>query len=172
MKHRLVLVLLLLISCVCREPLFAQTRLDIAFEGPWLFYREPAFALVGGSTVPALIAVSPQVLGHFSPIFSTGDGITLNPGIYCVAFDGACAKSNMTTLTNDGYPDPGLLKVSKGSWNWTSLSSAYVLILPMPDSYSADGKYTITLHSAFPRQNVPSPSTSSLHLQLVFSCTT
>jgi len=157
MTNRLILTLLFLANCISAQHTLAQNRLDIAFEGPWLFYQAPAFAFNGG-TFPALIAVAPQLSDHFPPTFSTGDDVNFDIGTYCVGFNATCKTNNATTLNKDGYTDPSLLHVNKGNWDWTSLPSAYVLVVPLPDSYSADGQYSITLQSSFPKPNTVYPT--------------
>ena len=145
----------------CSLQAVSQQHLDIAFEGPWLFYQESAFAVDNSKHVPALIAIAPTVLGHFPPTFSTGDGFAFDPGVYCVGFDGACTLNNLTSMVPGDYPPMGLLPVSKpANWDWRTLGSAYVLILPIPNSSSADGQYAMTLHAKFPAANSPSPVTS------------
>ncbi len=170
MKTRLIRAFALFALTFLHHALLAQPRLDIAFEGPWVFYQEPKFALGDGKTLPALIAVAPVTMSHFPPTFSTGDGFSLDAGIYCVGFDGACKINNLSALTKDGYADPSLLQTSKGTFNWALLQSDYVLILPMPDSYSADGQYAITLHQNFPSQgggaNPGKPATPAIGIEL------
>lgn len=146
----------------CSRPVFSQQHLDIAFEGPWLFYLEPAFAIDSSNRTPALIAIAPAVLGHFPPTFSTGDGFAFDPGVYCVGFEDVCTLNNLTSMVPGDYPPTGLLPVHKpASWDWRSLSSAYVLILPIPNSDSADGQYAMTLHAKFPTASSPSSPITS-----------
>lgn len=148
---------------LCCEPFaFSQQHLDIAFEGPWLFFEEPSFALDNaGHTSPALIAIAPEVLHHFPATFSAGDGFPFDPGVYCVGFGGACSLSTIAALPPGDYPPAGLVPVKKPAhWDWRAITSAYVLILPMPSSHSADGQYPMTFHAAFPTASTPSPVTS------------
>jgi len=154
----------------CRPSAFSQQHLDIAFEGPWLFYAEPAFAVDNsGATSGALIAIAPKVLGHFPPTFSTGDGFAFDTGIYCVGFDGACRLNNLLSLGSGDYPPHGLLPVNKPKgWDWRTINSAYVLILPIPNSSSADGQYQMTLHKTFPTPQLPSTPTSQGSFALGF----
>jgi hypothetical protein len=165
MKTRTISAFLLLALLHCSPFAFSQQHLDITFDGPWLFYRESAFALnnTGTTTGPALIAIAPIVLGHFPPTFSTGDGFQVAPaGIYCVGFNGVCSMNNLTTLPPGDYPPAGLVPVNKPTgWDWRTLTSAYVLILPMPNSGSADGQYPMTLHATFPTPATPSPVTTT-----------
>jgi hypothetical protein len=167
MKNSPIFAFLLLVLLNCSPLALCQQHLDITFEGPWLFYQERAFVLNStGTTIttgPALIAIAPIVLGHFPPTFSTGDGFQIAPaGIYCVGFEGVCSMNNLTTLPPGDYPPAGLVPVNKpAGWDWRALTSAYVLILPMPNSDSADGQYPMTLHATFPTPATPSPVTSS-----------
>jgi hypothetical protein len=159
-------------------PAFPQHRFDVSFEGPWIFYQAPNFMLADGTPSTVLVAIAPQVLGHRHPLFSAGDGAPVDKyGIYCVGFDGVCApKSVKPKLDHDGYPDPSPVAVYKPAigWDWTAMrSSAYVFILPMPDSYSADGQYYMTFQSTFPTAgNDPVTTESGMHsigIQLHYS---
>lgn len=152
----------ILVLLSCQPSAFSQQHLDIAFEGPWLFYEEPAFVLDNaGHTSPALVAIAPDVLHHFPATFSTGDGFPFDTGVYCVGFGGACSLDNIPALRPGDYPPAGLVPVKKPAhWDWRTLTSAYVLILPMPNSHSADGQYSMTFHATFPTAGTPSPVTS------------
>jgi hypothetical protein len=156
-------------------PAFSQGRFDIALEGPWIFYHESSFQFTDGTTTKnptaALIAVAPQVPGHYDLAFSTGTGFTNTPGVYCVGFDQACMSSlqQNTPNPNDPYPNPPFVPVPTGNWDWTNLPvanpplvpAAYVLIIPMPNSWSADGESPYNTAIAFPPKNTPAPSSTS-----------
>ena len=151
----------ILVLLSCQPWAFSQQHLDITFEGPWLFYQESGFVVDNSTKSAALIAIAPVVPGHFPPTFSTGDGFIFDPGVYCLGFEGACSLSNLGSLVPGDYPAHGLLPVNKpGFWDWRVAQSAYVLILPVPDSVSADGQYPMTLHAKFPTANAPSAVTS------------
>jgi hypothetical protein len=187
MKTRARYLFFVIAVLCCRPSAFCQQHLDIAFEGPWLFYQEPAFAVDNsGAKSAALIAIAPFVLGHLPATFSTGDGFPFDPGVYCVGFDGACSLTNLLSMGSGDYPPHGLLPVNKpAGWDWRTTKSAYVLILPIPNSSSADGQYQVTLHKTFPTLQAPSQPTShgsyalGLHLHYpkgpqtvsLFSCT-
>lgn len=167
MKFRTRYALLSLAALFLASPSFGQ-KLDVAFEGPWLFYVEPSFPN-GATTSPVLVAFAPPVAGHIVPIFSAGDGTDISTlGIFCVTFDGACKPNSTTTLNKDGYAPPLPIAVSKPSgWSWMSYaSSAYVFVLPMPDSYSNDGLYPTTFQTSFPTPSSP-PSTYTPTLQSI-----
>jgi len=162
MKARMTAGLWFLFVLCCAVSAFAQNRLDIALEGPWIFYKEPKFTTTAGTST-VLIAIAPKVKGHYPLVFGTGNGFLVDPGVYCVGFGNNCTPNALTNLAWDGYVDPSPVQVSKpAGWDWTTLGSvAYVLILPMPDSYSADGQYSMSFQSAFPKPGVPGPTTAS-----------
>jgi len=153
MKTRAMVTLMFVAMLLCSTPSFAQQRLDITLEGPWAVYQEHNFPVTGGTTASVLVAIAPPVPGHNLPVFTTGDGATIgNFGIYCVAFDGTCKPNALTSLAWDGYPPPQLVGITTASgWNWADYAaSAYVLIFPMPDSFSSDGMYSTSFQSSFP----------------------
>lgn len=155
---RSLLVCIYVLSAIlcCSLPAVSQERFDIALEGPWIFYQENSFQLTDGTTTTshhALIAVAPQVPGHYPLVVSSGDGLTHSPGIYCVGFDQACmASQENAQIITDNYPPPLFVKITKGGYDWTSIptASAYVLIIPLPYSWSSDGQYDYSLMSTFP----------------------
>jgi hypothetical protein len=145
-------------------PAFAQLRLDVDIEGPWILYLDPGFKNQAGTATTVLVAIAPQVVGHNYPIFSAGTGgVVSHLGIYCVGFDGGCTPNNLAALSWDSYAKPAPELIAKpGSWDWTTLSSsAYVFILPVPNSYSSDGLYGITIQSTFPKIGTPATTTES-----------
>jgi hypothetical protein len=162
MRHRTNFAVTLLVCLLFVSPSFAQLKLDVVIEGPWLFYEEPAFPTTTG-TSPVLVAIAPKVLGHHPLFFSAGDGAQIPSGIYCVAFDGACKTNSIAKLDKDGYAKPIPVPVSKPvGWNWTGYTGdMYVLVLPMPDSYSSDGLYGMTFQSSFPSPTGPPTTTST-----------
>jgi hypothetical protein len=146
-----------------RDKASANLRLDIAMEGPWILYVQPNFKTAAGAST-VLIAVAPQVSGHYPPVFSAGDGGNYGVGVNCVAFDHVCIPhpTSATSLTHDGYADPSPVPLSQPSWNWSQFAqSAYVLILPMPDSVSADGKDSLTFQKVLPTGSSPNPPSTS-----------
>ena len=141
----------------------ANLRLDIAMEGPWIFYVQPNFKTAAGTST-VLIAVAPRVSGHYPPTFSAGDGGNFDVGVNCVAFDHVCIPhpTSVTSLAHDGYADPSPVPLSQPGWNWSQFAqSAYILILPMPDSFSADGKESLTFQMALPTSAAPNPSSTT-----------
>jgi len=59
-----------------------------------------------------------------------------------------------TQIINDNYPGQQIVPITKpmGGWGWTSIPTtrAYVLIIPLPYSWSSDGKYVYNTMSTFP----------------------
>lgn len=149
--------ILVCLFCTLSTSAQSSLRLDVDFEGPWLFYQQAGFS----GSQSALIAIAPNVPGHYPPTFSTGDGTTLNNGIYCLGFDSqTCTTTSVPTLDKDSYADPSLVPVYRpdSSWNWASLGTqGYVLILPMPDSYSSDGQFNVTFMAALTSPAMPDP---------------
>ena len=150
----------ILVLLCCQPSAFSQQHLDIAFEGPWLFYEEPAFALDNaGHTSPALVAIAPEVLHHFPATFRPGD-VSYLIRVSTAWVEAAHAiGTTFPALPLGDYPPAGLVPVEKPAhWGWRTLTSAYVLILPMPNSHSADGQYSMTFHATFLPQAHPVPS--------------
>jgi hypothetical protein len=158
-------------------PALSQERFDIAMEGPWIFYHENHFQLTDGATTTtydALIAVAPQVPGHYPLVFSSGNGLTYDPGVYCVGFDQACMTSltEVTPTPNDPYVPPQFVPIKQGNWDWKNLPAvpaAYVLIIPWPNSWSSDGQYDYSLMSSFPASigtHLPTPQHAAIGVQL------
>jgi hypothetical protein len=110
-----------------------------------------------------LVAIAPQVPGHNPLSFGAGNGAPIPAGIYCVAFDNSCQSNAITKLDPDGYKPPSPVGVSKpAGWDWTTYVKSYVILLPMPDSYSNNGLYPMTFQSSFPTSNgAPPPTTMS-----------
>jgi hypothetical protein len=143
---------------------FAQTRLDIMLEGPWILYTYHDNSFENGNTV--LIAITPGGVvdddagagpKYFHSIsVRTGDGYYIVlPGIYCLTFDSHCSRAGITTLDPDGYPAAAtpVNVQAPPSWAWMSLyrspTFATALILPMPDSYSTDGAWPMHFAPVF-----------------------
>jgi len=165
MKASILCVLLMLVASLSSvERTSASLRLDIAMEGPWVFYVQQNFK-TGAGTSSVLIAVAPQVSGHhYPPVISAGDGGNFGMGVNCVVFDTVCIPkiSTATALPHVGYADPSLVGLSQLGWNWNQYtSSAFVLILPMPDSISADGKEKLTFQKTLPTITSPNPPSTS-----------
>lgn len=156
-RYALAILMVLLFGA----PSFAQFKLDVVVEGPWLFYVEPKFPTTTG-TSPMLVAIAPQVVGHYPLSFGAGDGASIPPGIYCMAFGGTCQPGSATKLDPDGYEPPAPVPVTKPvGWDWKTYGgSSYVLILPMPDSYSNYGLYPRTFQSSYPVMGGPPPPTT------------
>jgi hypothetical protein len=155
-------LLLLFVSVWFPNASFGNQRLDVAMEGPWILYLQTNFPTAKGpSTV--LVAVAPKVDHHERPVFSAGDGAQFDPGMFCVVFDKVCIPkpTNSTSLTHDTYPDPNPIPLSKHAWDWKKYaSSAYILILPLPTYYSADGKESLTFQDALPTSTSPNAPSS------------
>lgn len=162
MKLRTRYTLAMLMVLLFGAPSFAQYKLDVLVEGPWLFYVEPNFPTTTG-TSPMLVVIAPQVLGHYPLSFGAGNGASIPPGIYCMAFGGTCQPGSATNLVPGGYEPPTPVPVKKPmGWDWKTYGgSSYVLILPMPDSYSNYGLYPRTFQSSFPAMGGPPPNTTS-----------
>src|SRR4051794_21005586 len=119
MKIRRMHLLVALASLCCTASVFGQ-RLDIAFEGPWVFYEDDSF-VNASEPAHAIIAMVPAHTNHRDPTFSTGDGFVIPwKGVYCVTFGTICAPKRATTaLGNDGYAPPNLLDVkAPAAVNW------------------------------------------------------
>lgn len=163
-------VLLLAASFSPVEKAFAEARLDIAMEGPWIFFVQPNFKTAAGSST-VLIAVAPPVSGHYLPVVGAGNGGQIpDYGLKCVVFDGVCIPkpAASSTLSHDGYADPYPIVLSQAGWNWSKVSSsAFVIILPMPDYISADGKESLTFQKALPTSAMPNaPSTPAANFAI------
>jgi hypothetical protein len=146
--------LLLALALVCTTTLaFADHRFDISVEGPWILYEFKQF----DGTNSMLVAIAPNVPGHYSPVFTTGDGASIPAGIYCVAlvgngFPGTCTPNGKSLPALVTYPQFSPLQVKvRGGIPWNSIqSTARVLILPMPDGISNDGiDPTLTFRTTF-----------------------
>jgi len=145
----------------------SQVRFDIAMEGPWIFYRYPSFD-PNDKTKIVLVAIAPQANNHLPPVFTTGDLGQMKPGIYClgVSDDGNtynCAINGNTLLQFAPYADPRPVAVYKPTdkWDYTTVTAvmpSYVIILPMPDLYSADGLEEMDFESDYPTPNNPTPT--------------
>lgn len=133
---------------------FAES-LDVALEGPWIYYEDSMFIDGTGKNINVLVLMAPWVPGHGDPIFSTGHGFNFHYGVYCVGFDDKfCAQSVVNTahLTSGPYPPLQFVHVkSQASWHWYSdiKPNAWYVILPMPDSASNDGVDNMTLDHKF-----------------------
>jgi hypothetical protein len=152
------------------EKALAEARLDIAMEGPWIFFVQSNFKTAAGPS-NVLIAVAPLVSGHYLPVVGAGNGGQITDyGLKCVVFDGVCIPKPTTAsaLSHDGYADPYPIVLSQAGWNWSKVSSsAFVIILPMPDYISADGKESLTFQKVIPTSAMPnSPSTSAANFAI------
>ncbi len=176
MKRRSMFVLSVVMLLGLCAPIFAQTySLDIAFEGPWIFYEEQQFKSRSPTgtdiSVPVLVAVSPSgataysmsphdVQDHHEAQMSTGEGYYIRSnGIYCLTFGDKCyPQLNGKSLTVDpqypaGSTKGAILQVPFGApgdttWPWQLQGVANrVLILPMPDSYHNDGVWPMRFRS-------------------------
>jgi hypothetical protein len=138
-------------------------RLDIALEGPWIFSVDSVVNSKAQS-VTVLIATAPVVPGHFPATFSTGDGVSVGPGVYCVGFDNQCAPQG---AKSPDWAHSLLVQAKKpAGWDWAHLNGAYVFILPIPNSFSNDGVYPMTLRPSFPKPAATKPEWHSIGIQL------
>ena len=164
MKSRLLFTAVFLMLACCAT-FGAGTEMDITLEGPWILY--PARIPTDGTGgTPVLIAAAPSANDsanntiYHTPMVSAGDGYMIpQNGLFCLTFVIVCAKDTSGKFTPDsGYFAPHLLPVTfrdpaKG-WDPYQLgSSAYVLILPMPDTYSNDGMWNMQFYSDFFKTN-------------------
>jgi len=168
--------MLAVISCAllsCRQAPAQGYQLDLTLEGPWMLYQDHGFLNTKGETVTALIAIAPSVmtvsqsaLQHQPPMLLAGDGFTVNEQISCVIFDGLCGGTALPTAVltpSAGYYPPTLISLNKSSssWHWYSsdlITKAYVVILPMPDSYSDDGTWPVRLSDTYSFSQQTSPA--------------
>lgn len=169
-RKRIFQICLLAVVLANTLPLFSQgQRFDIAMEGPWIFYQENNLQMtIGGTTSPysALIAIAPVVKGHYQMVFTSGSGLPVTPGFYCVGFGSPCSPSPKTVqqVGYDLYAPQSLVPIDKGNtWNWTSAIAGnnYVLILPLPNSLSSDGTYGYDLMKLLPAAPLPALPTTS-----------
>src|ERR1700677_390774 len=139
-------------------------HMDITMEGPWILHQARV-TNERGRIVSVLIAIAPitatadtlngEVKYHHLPQISAGDGFYIHKEflttahIFCLTFDTHCAPKRADSPTTDGYPDFQFLTMNLppgSSWNWVDASqNQAAFILPMPDSWSADGIW----HEAF-----------------------
>jgi hypothetical protein len=142
------------LSLLCSSVSVFGQQLDIALEGPWIYYVDQHFT--GGT---ALIAMAPNAPGHNPPTFTTGHGGVFSSvfGLYCLGHDGACAfgQQNNASLLKGSYAAHQLLPVQTlSNWNWYTWTTveqqqAWYVVLPMPDSVSNDGVDYMTLQGNF-----------------------
>jgi hypothetical protein len=159
-----VLVVLLALSL----PTAAQKKhVDISLRGPWIVYVDSSKSFADW---PVLIAMAPaaddSMYGHQPPTVSNGDAYVLgdpnqpyqptDSQIYCLTFDGKCARKGKSSLDFDDYPTPRPVPahIPKGQtrWDWVTPSRqryAPTLILPVPDNYSADTAWPMRFAPAF-----------------------
>ncbi len=145
MNSRAPSTLAFLALIICAATALAQNRFDVSIEGPWILYEFKNFD--GAHSM--LVAIAPEVPGHYPPVFTTGSGTAVGEGIYCVAFvgnafDGKCTPNGNTwPSSGTGTYDPThFVPVGiRGSIPWAALISEHVraFILPVPDSVSNDG---------------------------------
>ena len=139
MKQYVVSMMLWLAPICIAHSAFAQTRLDVSLEGPWILYEWKNFD--GHNSM--LLAMTPPVPGHYLPVFTTGDGLQIKkPGIYCVAFGATCTTIANVLTNPDPYPPTAFLPVHPygGQLSWATVqSNATTFLLPMPNSISNDG---------------------------------
>lgn len=139
MKQYVVFMMLSLAPICIAHSAFAQTRLDVSLEGPWILYEWKNFD--GHNSM--LLAMTPPVPGHYLPVFTTGDGLQIKkPGIYCVAFGATCTTIANVLTNPDPYPPTAFLPVHPygGQLSWATVqSNATTFLLPMPNSISNDG---------------------------------
>jgi hypothetical protein len=199
MNRLLISASLVLFACSmtgCRHK--PKNRLDIALEGPWVLYQETRFES-NGKHVTVLVAIAPNGaidykdvgsvvqytsdgLHHRPPQISTGDGYyVMNPDIYCLTFDDQCAPEGRTALNFGGYPESMVLTMNSHdptgpptAWDWVSAVNGLsdtVLILPMPDSVSNDGVWSMRFSKKFDPNGIGygDPHPQSIGLMLHYS---
>jgi hypothetical protein len=171
-RHAASLLLGLALVCITTSA-FADHQFDISIEGPWILYEFKQF----DGTNSMLVAIAPNVPGHYAPVFTTGDGASIPIGIYCVAlvgntFPGTCTPNGKALPTTGTYPQftPLQVKVYGGSIPWDNIgSSARAVILPIPDSISNDGvDPTLTFRTDFSTTSV-NLTPSAIGVQLHYS---
>jgi hypothetical protein len=164
----------------------SKNRLDIILEGPWIIYSgQLQQNSTSMASTPVVIALAPGVGRvkedniHFHvPFISTGDGYPIGRnGVYCLMFDSKCAPAGSSTaLTLGDYPTTAQPlsvkpKSSGTPWDWKSAYSrgyyVTVLILPMPDSYSTDGVWSMRFGSKW--KNYIGDNQVSIGIQLHYN---
>lgn len=171
MKSRSSSALLVILLSVAL-PTFAQkNHVDISLRGPWILYVDSSKSFADW---PVLIAMAPGVdpssmWAHQIPTISNGVAYVLgdlnqiyppsDSQIYCLTFDSKCARQGASSLDSDDYPKPSpvLAHIPKGQkhWDWVTASRQYyspTLVLPVPDSYSADTAWPMRFGPAFDAQ--------------------
>ena len=141
--------LLLVLACFLLTSFrtFAES-LDVALEGPWIYYVDNKFQGEAGP-VSVLIAMAPLVPNH-KAAFSTGDGYPITQaGVYCVGFEDHCAVDRKAAT--GALPSELLPVFAPKNWDWYANRQTDViyLILPMPDSYSNDLVYRMKFGRKF-----------------------
>jgi hypothetical protein len=166
MKTRFLMIVLFLMAASYLASA-TGTQMDILLEGPWILYPShimapnPQGKLVSTNV---LVAVAPFVLDslgnplYHKPFINAGDGYVMTgTGVFCLTFNDLCGNKagNSTAFTPaQGYPAPNPIKVNLPSsiktWDVFGLADrAYILILPMPDSYSNDGAWYMEFSNDF-----------------------
>lgn len=158
---------------LCNLQAFSQ-QFDISLEGPWILYQYPKFDVGGGGVKNVLVAIAPDPTsgGHAGPVFTAGNGAPIaTPGIYCLGVTNddvtfTCGTNDLTKLNHGQYADPSLVPVytpPMSAWDYTTVATkgAYVIILPMPDLYSADGQERMDFETDVPTIGTPSVSSAN-----------
>ncbi|HEY6767604.1 MAG TPA: hypothetical protein VI386_22845 [Candidatus Sulfotelmatobacter sp.] len=156
MKSRLSFAVLVALLSVTLPCFAAKNHVDISLRGPWILYVDSSKSFADW---PVLIAMAPAVdngmYAHQPPTVSNGDAYVLgdpnqpyqptDSQVYCLTFDGKCARKGESSLDSDDYPAPnpvpGYIPKGQKRWDWVTASRLYyapTLILPVPDSYGAD----------------------------------
>jgi hypothetical protein len=157
MKSRLSFAVLVVLQAVSLTAFAQNNHVDISLRGPWILYVDSSKTF---ASYPVLIVMGPAVdhdptnpWAHQPPTVSNGEAYVLadlnqtypppDSQIYCLIFDGSCARQGASSLDPDSYPKPNPVKAHVPSgqrrWDWVQASMnnyAPTLILPVPDSYS------------------------------------
>lgn len=145
-------------------PSLAQSSLDITVRGPWIFYADTSKRIFDR---PVLVLMAPaphhpknHSWPHMPPVISNGEGYVLDDGdswppkksqIFCLLFDGKCAMQ-AGAFADGAHPLINPLSFSVSGWKWVSVSRDYfapTLILPLPDSLSADNAWPMRFAKSF-----------------------
>jgi hypothetical protein len=161
MRMRQIVWLTILTCAATALPARADgSSLDIEVDGPWIVLaKNVIFHNKDGKDASVIVLIAPgadsaMYFPHLPPEMISGDGYRIDPGIYCVAFGSECAPVRSgASFTSGNYPSPNLLPVNTPSgWSWfgnRNDPNARYLILPLPDSYSAEGFWYMEFATEF-----------------------
>jgi hypothetical protein len=175
MKRHIASVIVSLALICSAAPAFAQHRFDVTIEGPWILYEVKKF----DGTNSMLVAIAPDVPGHYHPAITTGDGMPIDVyGVYCVAFLDGTGNDGSCKPNGKAWPAPSSgagtydqqqfvpVKAYGGNLSWSNVqSSAWAFVLPIPDSISNDGiDPNMTFRTSFGASSVNAPSAIGVQL--------